>query len=483
MKHLAFACALLVLSTPALAMRLVLLEEKHAQGPIITKIGVEDVLGETPKPHLKLYPERNAEHGKLIDILAAGMPFEEVGIRDQTAEILAGFPGACKPVMGMSMMVSPIEHIDTILPGVRDKRRIVALFVGNCLAERLEECVYDQDDTGEVNFELGNLLGILKECRDATNAAVERGAPYSEDVYKTEPASPSLAPATAYFRDRAQKVIPKLPEPTDADAMRFIRTQPDWHRLYVKYEFTPANIAQCLSDHAADCSRPWEECPRSVRRLNSDWNAKRIHRDKGALKFRGDDNTGEDLAFGWFDAFDDAAQCRSASAYAAMRERMVGVAKLVADGEQRIARDQVNIRNAHAQIADARHHVAALTLKQNVEAQYLHGCLHYAHPHAAQSELGAMPSELDPAVPFNCAFYSDNDYRAVFINGMGLGEKAALEAFEKVTQSKQPRIAARAWWNLAVLYLETDPEPTLLDWVQQEREKAGTLEYAGKPSL
>ena len=188
MKRPVVCCALLAITLPASAMRLVLVEEKHAQGPIITDISVEDVLGETPKPHLKLHPERNAEHGKLIDILAAGMPFEEVRIRDQTAEILAGFPGACKPVLGVAMLVSPIEDIDTVVPGVRDRRRIVGLYVGNCLAVDLEECLYDQNETGEVDFELRNFLGILKECRDATNAAVERGARYSDAVYEARPA-------------------------------------------------------------------------------------------------------------------------------------------------------------------------------------------------------------------------------------------------------------------------------------------------------
>ena len=59
--------------------------------------------------------------------------------------------------MGISIIVSPIEHIDTVLPGVKDKRRIVNLYIGNCIKEDIAECEYDQDEGG-MNFDLRSLL-------------------------------------------------------------------------------------------------------------------------------------------------------------------------------------------------------------------------------------------------------------------------------------------------------------------------------------
>lgn len=160
------------------AMFMVVLEESYADGPLKKDppLRVDDVLGEKPSAFLKIYPEKNRSHQEIVDLLSAGMPFGAKNVRNQVAKILSGFPESCKPHMGLSVLVSPLSRVEMVSPGVKDIRRVTSLYLGNCLDKDIPQCEYDIAQTGALDFNLQMFLAVLTECRDATNAAIQKGA-------------------------------------------------------------------------------------------------------------------------------------------------------------------------------------------------------------------------------------------------------------------------------------------------------------------
>lgn len=201
-------CSLaLLMPGAAQTMTLVLLEEQYAQGPIINDFRVHDALADEEKPYLRIYPDKNEVHKQFVEILSAGMPFDAPNVRNQVAEVLQGFPDVCKPHMGVAMVVGPIGHIDRVVLGVKDKRRILHMYIGNCLREDLPECEYDITRTGSINFDIGMFITVLRQCRDATNLALRNQAAFADWTKPTEtPATP--APEPGAEESSAEKEAP-----------------------------------------------------------------------------------------------------------------------------------------------------------------------------------------------------------------------------------------------------------------------------------
>lgn len=164
------------LPTSVLAVQLNVLEEQVLGGTIIADIRIRDVLHEDPVPRLRIYPGKVRQHRHLVDILAAGFPFDQESFRNVVAEVLADYPSVCKANLSVSLAVAPISGIDRFVPGVKDKRRVVGIYIGGCLQEDLPACEYDQQDSGEVEFNARSLLSILSTCGKAMNNATSQGA-------------------------------------------------------------------------------------------------------------------------------------------------------------------------------------------------------------------------------------------------------------------------------------------------------------------
>lgn len=178
--------ALMALSASAWAEPfLKLVETEYTDGPVKVRIRVPNLLifDVAGKPHLALDPLGNPDHARVIDILRPGIPIDQENIRDDIASLLAQFPQPClngpsEQGLSFALLVSPIEDIDRFVPDVIDKRRITSVYLSRCLAETPKACLYSQKYTGAVDFDIGSLRRVLRECRDATNAAVEGGARY-----------------------------------------------------------------------------------------------------------------------------------------------------------------------------------------------------------------------------------------------------------------------------------------------------------------
>lgn len=123
----------------------------------------------------------------------------------------------------------------------------------------------------------------------------------------------------------------------------------------------------------------------------------------------------------------------------------------IATATQTAARTVAN-QAANDQIAQARHDSMALYLRGDAEAAYYLGCLSVAHIGRPPAALGGVPRETDASLRFDCAYYAESDYRAVYINNASDGP-TAIKAFTLAAQSDHPKLAARANWNLAALAL------------------------------
>ncbi|WP_373489349.1 hypothetical protein [Blastomonas sp.] len=123
--------------------------------------------------------------------------------------------------------------------------------------------------------------------------------------------------------------------------------------------------------------------------------------------------------------------------------------------------------SARDQIAHARHEAEALFISGNAEAAYYAGCLGVAHTGRPPDAIGVIPRDTDSVLRYDCAYYSENDYRVTYLNsdwhildhgqfsfdGKHQAEKRVIEAFTLASKSSDSKLAARAYWNLAVLAL------------------------------
>ncbi|HEY1182215.1 MAG TPA: hypothetical protein VGE56_07930 [Rhodocyclaceae bacterium] len=312
-----------------------------------------DALRMDAQGHPILLPEilSDPKHKAMAAILDPGMPFSGAGLRRELGDLLSAYPGSCRsatPPLSVTLLVTQVEDLSNFLPEITDERRITAVHIGDCAAVDQPECSYDNNKTGELDFDEGMLKGVLRKCRDTLLA----GAPYADTVYAQSRwfGDASLSASRSYFRTR--------------DTLRSAASDSDE---------TQAQL-----------------------------------------------------------------------------------------------------------IAGIRHQAMALSLKGNAEAAYYAGCLSHSHRHALPEELESSPRDSDPDHPYRCAFYASDDARGSYIAATAGGREMAIKAFERATASQDRKLAARAWWNLAVLHLETELPSQLADWVVDSRQKSGTLEYAGK---
>lgn len=167
---------------------LYVMETEYTGGPEKTFARIDNVLAQDAEGfYLDVHPSTKVTHKQALDLLAPGVPIYDVKIQRQLAKLLGGFPTPCLDNLSLTLLVSPVEDIDQFVPGVQDKRRITAVYVGDCLAVDLAECEHDRTKTGEVDFTIGQLAGVLRRCRDSTNKAAGTSAAFSEAVYKTHP--------------------------------------------------------------------------------------------------------------------------------------------------------------------------------------------------------------------------------------------------------------------------------------------------------
>lgn len=482
-----YALLLIAFAQPVIAMRLAVLEEQFDQGPIISSIRVDDALGEHPNPHLRLDPTENPKHAQLIRILSAGMPFGQTEVRDQVAQVLAEFPAPCKGPMGLALAVGPMEHIDRFSPGVKDKRRVLNVYVGQCLGVDLPECSYDQSETGADDFGIRSLLRILRDCRDATNAAVARGVLFSDAVYGQSAyfPAPTLIAARSYFYNRSSTLVPTQSAPKDTEVLRYIRGIPEWNHCYDRFSYSDAAADECEAGSAGDpafCSQlssqfhysqaQFNEClnaqagKRTLNGLECSIPRRTMSRESGLLRIEREQDgfwnfSIMNVAHGWLSGEErlNLADCRRPERYAQEQRRVLDAVREFAYGESRVARDHADFDKARLQIAAIRHQTTALAVKGDNEAAYFRGCLNYSHTHELQEALGSLPKEADPERPYACGFYAASDHRAIYIDGTGGGVALAQKAFEEAAKSKVTKLAARAHWNLAVLWLEAEVTP------------------------
>lgn len=125
---------------------------------------------------LNLHPDTDAKHSEMVQLLSAGMPFDQLPVRNEIASILQTYPTACRDTLIVGLVVSPVEHIDTWIPDVKDKRRVGVVSIEECMEVQPLECTYTMADNGAANCDLGSLKRILRKCREALVRDIEAGA-------------------------------------------------------------------------------------------------------------------------------------------------------------------------------------------------------------------------------------------------------------------------------------------------------------------
>lgn len=157
------------------------METEYTGGPEKAFFSEPDALKVDAQGRSTLLPDvlTDPKHRAMAAILDPGIPFSEKEVRRELGALLSGYPRSCQTAarpFSVTILVSPVEDIDQFVAGVTDRRRITAIYVGDCTEIDLRECSYDRTKTGEVDFHIGMLKGVLRKCRDATNEAVTPGA-------------------------------------------------------------------------------------------------------------------------------------------------------------------------------------------------------------------------------------------------------------------------------------------------------------------
>lgn len=136
------------------------------------------VYDEEGRPTLNLNPAIADPDRKVIEMIKPGIDIDEKSVRLRIGKELALYPEQCKDNMLFEFIVAEIPDIQNYLPDVKDKRRITAIHIHQCLQEPPPECFYSIHETGAFTFDIGDLTLHLIRCRVAMERHIEAGKPF-----------------------------------------------------------------------------------------------------------------------------------------------------------------------------------------------------------------------------------------------------------------------------------------------------------------
>jgi hypothetical protein len=116
-----------------------------------------------------------SEHESCQTIMANLTNLDQPSVRDQIASILRQFP--CPDAnIGIKSFQIKNEAIKTVYPTARSNRTMNLVLVEGCLKQRLDECVIPMSKDASFIMTYEDLKNGLARCRDAMQAAVQKGA-------------------------------------------------------------------------------------------------------------------------------------------------------------------------------------------------------------------------------------------------------------------------------------------------------------------
>ena len=133
---------------------------------------------EPPVPTLKFEKPgslNQAEHDSCQLIMSNLTNLEQASVREQIAKIINQFPCPNANVMIKAFQIKN-NAIKTVYPTARSNRTMNLVRVEGCLKERIQECVIPMSEDPVFIMTYEDLKNGLSRCRDAMNAAVQKGA-------------------------------------------------------------------------------------------------------------------------------------------------------------------------------------------------------------------------------------------------------------------------------------------------------------------
>jgi hypothetical protein len=116
-----------------------------------------------------------SDHESCQTIMANLTNLDQPSVRDQIASIFRQFPCPDANVAIKSFQIKN-DAIKTVYPTARSNRTMNLVLVEGCLKQRLDECVIPMSKDANFIMTYEDLKNGLARCRDAMNAAVQKGA-------------------------------------------------------------------------------------------------------------------------------------------------------------------------------------------------------------------------------------------------------------------------------------------------------------------